>query len=338
MFRPIITAICLFTAIMASAISINFEKTWLDLDTKTKKGVPAIAAHAKLHISGIKGQDFDLVAIVQDDNGEWHKNRQGDIVKTHYKVNATYDDSTWENIMVYIRHNRLAPKPGKHEYKVYLYIYYDGKWLDGKLAGTYSLTGSSSSSKRSSSSTSSSSTRRSSSSTQRHSSTHRHSSTQTGTCGVCQGSGIMTGLLCNGAGGSQQWRCLTYPPYSQYYEWVTCMACGGNGHVACTWCKGTGEVQIAQPSTNYNTGTYNNSNNYYNNYGSSVGSSSSSSSSTYSTCPICHGSGVCTSCGGRGGEWRDTGYYTGSGSKSWIDCPSCNGKKTCFNCFGTGRI
>ena len=69
-----------------------------------------------------------------------------------------------------------------------------------------------------------------------------------------------------------------------------------------------------------------------------VGSSSSSSSSTYSTCPICHGSGVCTSCGGRGGEWRDTGYYTGSGSKSWIDCPSCNGKKTCFNCFGTGRI
>lgn len=102
MFRPIITAICLFTAIMASAISINFEKTWLDLDTKTKKGVPAIAAHAKLHISGIKGQDFDLVAIVQDDNGEWHKNRQGDIVKTHYKVNATYDDSTWENIMVYI--------------------------------------------------------------------------------------------------------------------------------------------------------------------------------------------------------------------------------------------
>lgn len=141
-----------------------------------------------------------------------------------------------------------------------------------------------------------------------------------------EGSGIMTCLLCNGAGGSQQWRCLTYPPYSQYYEWVTCMACGGNGHVACTWCKGTGEVQIAQPSTNYNTGTYNNSNNYYNNYGSSVGSSSSSSSSTYSTCPICHGSWVCTSCGGRGGEWRDTGYYTGSGSKSWIDCPSCNGK------------
>lgn len=66
----------------------------------------------------------------------------------------------------------------------------------------------------------------------------------------------------------------------------------------------------------------------YNEYGSS---------SESSTCRICHGTGVCSSCHGRGGEFRDSGYYTGSGSKSWIDCPSCNGSKKCFNCYGSGR-
>lgn len=65
--------------------------------------------------------------------------------------------------------------------------------------------------------------------------------------------------------------------------------------------------------------------------------SSGGSNSVYSTCRICGGSGVCTSCNGRGGEFRDTGYYTGSGSKSWISCPSCNGSKKCFNCHGSGR-
>ena len=64
---------------------------------------------------------------------------------------------------------------------------------------------------------------------------------------------------------------------------------------------------------------------------------SSGSNSVYTTCRICGGSGVCKSCGGRGGEWRDTGYYTGSNVQSWIACPSCRGNKQCFNCHGTGR-
>lgn len=66
-------------------------------------------------------------------------------------------------------------------------------------------------------------------------------------------------------------------------------------------------------------------------------SSNSTPSSTYSTCRICGGSGICTSCNGSGGSWQDTGYYTGSGNKSWISCGSCNGNKRCFNCHGTGK-
>lgn len=65
--------------------------------------------------------------------------------------------------------------------------------------------------------------------------------------------------------------------------------------------------------------------------------SSQTSSSAYTTCKVCGGTGVCQSCHGQGGEWRDTGYYTGSNSKSWISCPSCNGNKRCYMCHGTGR-
>lgn len=70
------------------------------------------------------------------------------------------------------------------------------------------------------------------------------------------------------------------------------------------------------------------------NSGSGYNSGSSSSSSI---CRTCGGSGVCQSCHGKGGEWRDTGYYTGSGNHSWISCPSCNGSKRCYNCHGSGR-
>ena len=84
--------------------------------------------------------------------------------------------------------------------------------------------------------------------------------------------------------------------------------------------------------------TYGGDNNYIpNNSYVSPSTPSGSSSSTSSTCRVCGGSGVCTSCHGKGGEWKDTGYYTGSGNKSWISCPSCNRNKRCFNCHGTGK-
>lgn len=69
----------------------------------------------------------------------------------------------------------------------------------------------------------------------------------------------------------------------------------------------------------------------------SINGGSSSGSSTYSTCRICGGTGVCTTCNGKKGSWHDTGYYTGSGNHSWIDCGVCHGTGRCFNCHGTGR-
>lgn len=320
----------IFLPMLVFAIDVKIENPHLDLDAKNNLGNAVISAHCKLTVSGIKGKDFDLVAIVKDDKGEWHKNSSGNTVKTYYKCNATYQSTEWKDIQVYLKHSVLAPKPGKHTYEVFLYVYYNDNWYGGVRAGSYNLTGSSNAnSNNSSKSSSRSNTTRSNS----------NSSTTTVTCAVCKGSGLTNCLMCAGLGGRSQFRCLPYPPYTSYTEWVTCTGCRGNKKVTCIGCKGAGVITYNKHQHN-NQGNYNynNNSNYNSNYYNSNSSSSSrGASSAYTTCRICGGSGVCTSCHGSGGEWRDTGYYTGENVKSWIDCPSCHGNKRCFNCHGTGR-
>lgn len=51
---------------------------------------------------------------------------------------------------------------------------------------------------------------------------------------------------------------------------------------------------------------------------------------TYKTCHICHGSGVCSTCNGKG--WYNNPYGTGT-----VTCTLCN-KGKCRNCNGTGKV
>lgn len=210
--------------VFAFGIQVKIENPWIDLQAENSAGDPVISAHCKLNVTGIKGKDFDMVAIIKGEDGEWHTDEAGNTVKTHYKCNATYEDSHWKDLQVFIPFDRLAPKPGKHTYIVYLYVYYNNEWYGGTLAGTFTHNNICSS---------------------RRNSSDSNSHGRTADCGVCKGSGIITCLLCNGMGGSNQYRCLTYPPYSSYYEWVPCIACRGGGKVACTWCGGTGTVNIS---------------------------------------------------------------------------------------------
>lgn len=134
-----------FLPINSVAITVGINNPRIVLDAKNNVGDPVISAHCQLDVSGIRGQNFDLVAIVMDDDGEWHKDSKGNLVKTHYKCNATYDNTTWKDIEVYLKHNELFPKSGKHTYKVYLYVYYNNKWYGRTYAGSYDLTGGSAS-------------------------------------------------------------------------------------------------------------------------------------------------------------------------------------------------
>lgn len=76
---------------------------------------------------------------------------------------------------------------------------------------------------------------------------------------------------------------------------------------------------------------------YYNG-GNLNGGNSSSNSSVYTTCNSCNGTGVCPSCNGKKGSWKDTGYRVGQDIRSWIDCGNCRGRGTCPICYGRGKL
>mgnify|MGYP007069905615 CR=1 FL=1 len=135
-------------------------------------------------------------------------------------------------------------------------------------------------------------------------------------CFPCMGTGVFYGILCG--------------------------SCGGYGYVsmACSYCANRKAYELGRKQRELYEQSRKNSdrdNTYYNNSNSSSYSNNSSSSSVYTTCRICRGSGICTSCNGTGGYYVESGMYTGSDSRKWCDCPSCHGNKRCFNCYGSGR-
>lgn len=124
-------------------------------------------------------------------------------------------------------------------------------------------------------------------------------------CNVCNGSRVMTvtGLFL----GNQH----TLP----------CAACDATG--ICSSCRGNGYTIIDNGLLNgVGSGSSNkSSNNYYNN--NSYGSSN---------CGKCRGTGVCSTCRGKGSIFSLT-YAV----NKWIDCPECSGSKKCSLCNGSGR-
>lgn len=84
-------------------------------------------------------------------------------------------------------------------------------------------------------------------------------------------------------------------------------------------------VNVAPPPVVNNGGSYSS--------GVNSGGSSSRNTSIYQTCKYCRGTGVCTRCKGKCGEWKF--IYD---SESWMDCVSCNGNGRCSICRGTGRL
>lgn len=311
----------LLLPLCAFGINVNITNAKLILDTTDSYGNATIAASCKLEVSGIRGKDFKLMAFVQDENGKWHKDKYGNTVKSERTLNATYNVSTWDKISVHIPHSKLAPSSGTHNYSVYLYVHYNNDFHGGVFAGSYSLTGQSSNSNHSSNT-----------SNNNHNHSQDHSITVA--CQQCNGTGLSVCTTCHGAGSYQTYRVQTYYPWASYYETIACSRCNQTGKIKCDFCDGSGRRPNYNNSNIYNGGGYYNGGGGYNN-GSSGGYNSGSSDSR---CSICGGSGVCSSCNGRGGSWQDTGYYIGEDSKSWIPCPSCNGSKQCFNCYGRGRL
>lgn len=127
-------------------------------------------------------------------------------------------------------------------------------------------------------------------------------------CGLCQGSGksLYGGQICGSCFG------LGCTSFITAWNDKTKVLLDRDGHPAGGMAPSTGGSNS--------------------NHSGSSGSGRSGSGSVYTKCRLCNGSGVCTSCNGRGTSWK---IYGGNDHSA---CPSCHGNGRCFNCHGTGRI
>ena len=140
-----------------------------------------------------------------------------------------------------------------------------------------------------------------------------------------------TYVMCSACNGSGQQ--LIWSIYGSYYN--TCYNCGGTGRIKVRTSQfqfntdpmpvntysGGGYVPV-----NTNSGSYENNNtdtkktnNYFDSYGEK-------------DCPLCHGTGTCQTCGGKG--WYYSSYGTGT-----VTCPNCCSGHVgkCSKCCGTGK-
>lgn len=306
--------------------SAQINKVWLEHGV-VKNGKKGMTIHADIDVKGMKGKRIEGIAYFYNSEKQklmggtsGYRTRHGQVCASDFGT-PSYEDSHFADFDIFIPYSSLPLSSGKHTYYILTDILDADSHdflTDNRDYVSFTGTGGSHENRQ-----------------QRYYANNEDeddNDEETIECGLCKGQGEVKCFAClNG----YVYRTTNF--ITGAYTKQLCSLCEGAGIRECPYCKGTGEVK--KP-------TYNNSNpgvimavpgGVYGGVPDNSGSGSSNGS-IYRTCPSCGGSGTCSSCHGSGGEWRDTGYYTGSGSKSWISCPSCSGSKRCFNCHGSGRI
>ena len=146
--------------------------------------------------------------------------------------------------------------------------------------------------------------------------------------------------------------------------YVRCDNCGGTGQqlaygvygsylTTCMWCGGTGQIKVRTPQFQFNTnpmpvntysGGYVPVNTYSGGYENNNTNTNTSNRTIekakeqnerygYIDCHLCHGSGTCSTCNGKG--WYYNPYGTGT-----VTCPNCCSGHVgkCGKCCGTGKV
>lgn len=133
--KILIFSIIQLISICAFAINVKIEKPYLDYNAKDQNGQSAIGVHCQLSVSGIKGQDIELVTMVKDGNGQWLKGKNGNLVKGTYKERVRFEPAIWKDVWVYLPNNNWPEVKGLHSGKIYIWVYYAGQWYGGVDAG-----------------------------------------------------------------------------------------------------------------------------------------------------------------------------------------------------------
>lgn len=140
--RKLLFLLTLFITFQAFAIDVTIGRTRIEQNVVSSQGNKCLVAHCNLKIQGLRGKECDLLLMIEDDQGNWHKNANGNYVSEFKRIKCNYEPSTWTDIKVYIRNDKLAPKNGNHTYKVYLMVRYNGNKYGSTFAGSYTMQGS----------------------------------------------------------------------------------------------------------------------------------------------------------------------------------------------------
>ena len=293
-----------FEGIAQNAVLNSCYVVHNDKDREGKK--EGMRFHLNLSVSGLKGQKFWCIiemAYYEGDDSYYFTRTKGnfhfnDHLAVYKQLTATYKNSTWNDLQLFLPYVEVKKSIGEKDWKKGITYCVSVIDTDGNVL------------------------------LQEWQTSKRMGYTQKiypwETCGLCHGTGICN--MCKGSGGQ----------YFYTQGFVKDNYCSGTGK--CRICQGSGRMRFSDLMCSYdipvNNGTYSGSTmpyDYNNLPSSSGGNNTKTESSSKTTCPICHGTGRCTSCAGRG--WKEGQYVSGV-----YDCSVCNGGGQCSMCYGRGFI
>lgn len=351
-FIVILLPLLLFCPFCVFGQIAKVNKVWLEHGT-LKNGDKGITIHADINVNGMKGKEIKAIAYFYDGDKNklmggvsGYKTKNGQVCAADYGT-PSYDKSHYKDFNIFIPYESLPLLSGKRTYYISLRIQDNNSHNFISEKSNYVSfigTGKNKKSNRNDGSNRNDNSNIRTKRVEKQNGYEEWTYYDNGTskcvtveiCFICHGSGICT--ICNGTGGTYNSYTHLYYPCKGCFQTLRCKHCDGKG-------KSTLVTQINSDGSTFSVGsggyvgTTNGSGTLggsrYSS-GSSHGESSGSSSS--SNCSYCSGSGVCSRCHGKGGEYKDTGYYIGERSLSWISCSSCNGNGRCSICRGKGKM
>ena len=344
--RFFISIISIISCMMLNAGSGTIEIKDLEHNVM-HNGQKCLGIHLKVTTSGYKGDDFKCVAYVEHPKGTGVKDLNDSYcttdgnVSTSIKINATYENSVWEDLVLYLPNSEIHPMSGKRTYYIQVYLWRNNTAVASSNYATFDMTGSDNSNVNNNYDNNQYNSKIGTVERQdlpnggftetRYNEDGTVTITTGIPCMVCSRTGICG--ICGGRGGIIS---------AGYGNFIFCVACGGTG--SCGTCHGS---KMSTMTQTYNLNNMGNNGGYYggNNYSGNGYSgnnynydSGGSSSSNKRTCPGCNGTGKGAD------EITYAPNYTGGDNSEY--CSIC-GKVTsahshrqpmCRVCYGKGYV